>query len=118
MPRKKSENREGKIKEKTKSEKLSEEGFEKKVFELAEKGLTSEKIGETLRKEGIHPKEFKKKISKILGNKYISPDEKNIQRKLEKLEKHFEKNKKDKRAMRDKEKIFARLRRLRKYLSR
>ena len=114
MPKKKSE----KSKEETKKQKLSQEEFEKKVLELSEKGLTSEKIGETLRKEGIHPKEFKKKISKILGNKYISPDEKNIQRKLEKLEKHFEKNKKDKRAMRDKEKIFARLRRLRKYLSR
>lgn len=114
MPKKKSE----KPKKESKKQKLSQEEFEKKVLELAEKGLTSEKIGEALRKEGIHPKEFKNKISRILGNKYISPDEKNIQRKLEKLEKHFEKNKKDKRAMRDKEKIFARLRRLRKYLSR
>jgi len=107
-----------KTKEKPKSEKLSEEGFEKKVLELAEKGLTSEKIGETLRKQGIHPKEFKKKISKILGSKYINPDEKNIQKKLEDLEKHYEKNRKDKRAMRDKERTSAKLRRLRKYLSR
>jgi ribosomal protein S15P/S13E len=102
--------------DKKKNKKISKEEFEKKVLELAEKGLTSEKIGETLRKEGIHPKEFGEKISKILGNKYINPDEKNISQKLEKLEKHFSKNKKDKKAMRDKERTAAKLRRLRKYL--
>ncbi len=48
------------------TKKLSQEGFEKKVLELASKGLTSEKIGEELRKQGIHPKEYNKKISKIL----------------------------------------------------
>jgi len=99
------------------TKKPSQEEFEKKVIELAEKGLTSEKIGEALRKEGIHSKEFNKKISRILGNKYVNTDEKNIQKKLERIEKHFEKNKKDKRAMRDKEKISARLRRLKKYFS-
>jgi len=100
-----------------KSKKISEQEFEKRVFELADRGLTSEKIGEALRKEGIHSKEFNKKISKILGNKYSNPDEKNISQKLEGLEKHFAKNKKDKRAMRDKEKTSAKLRRLRKYLN-
>jgi len=99
-----------------KTKKVSKEEFEKKVLELAEKGLTSEKIGETLRREGIHPKEFGK-ISKILGNKYVSPDEKNIQENLEKIEKHFEKNKKDRRAMRDRVRVSAKLRRLKKYLS-
>ena len=96
--------------------KISREEFEKRVLELADKELTAEKIGEALRKEGIHPKEFGK-ISKILGSKYISPDEKNIQEKLEKIERHLAKNKKDKRAMRDRERISAKLRRLRKYLS-
>ncbi len=99
-----------------KAKRISKEDFEKKVLELAEKGLTSEKIGETLRREGIHSKEFEKKISKILGSKYSNPDEKNIQEKLEKLEKHFAKNKKDRRAMRDRERISAKLRRLRNYL--
>jgi ribosomal protein S15P/S13E len=99
-----------------KTKKVSKEEFEKRVLELADKGLTSEKIGETLRREGIHPKEFGKKISKIMGNKYISPDMKNIQENLEKIKKHFEKNKKDRRAMRDKEKTSAKLRRLKKYL--
>lgn len=100
-----------------KMKKFSKEDFEKRVLELAEKGLTAEKIGEALRRERIHSKEFNKKISKILGSKYINPDEENISQKLEKLEKHLSKNKKDKRAMRDKERVSAKLRRLRKYLS-
>ncbi len=99
-----------------KPKKISKEEFHKRVLELADKGMTSEKIGETLRREGIHPKEFGK-ISKILESKYVNPDEKNIQEKLEKLEKHFAKNKGDKRAMRDRERVSAKLRRLRKYLS-
>ena len=61
-----------------KTKRVSKEEFEKRVLELADKGLTSENIGETLRREEIHPKEFGKKISKILGSKYISPDMKNI----------------------------------------
>lgn len=100
-----------------KTKKVSKEEFEKKVLELADKGLTAEKIGEAMRKEGIHPKEFGKKISKVLGSRYTNPDEKNISQKLEKLEKHFAKNKKDKRAMRDRERTSAKLRRLRNYLS-
>lgn len=118
MPKKTKEKIEEKseIKEETKkSKKISQEEFEKKVLELAEKGLTSEKIGEKLRKEGIHPKEFDKKLSKILGIKYQNPDLKNIEEKLEKIKKHFGKNKKDRRAMRDKDKIAAKLRRLKKY---
>jgi ribosomal protein S15P/S13E len=110
MPKKKTE-------EAKKTEKLSQEGFEKKVLELAEKGFTSEKIGETLRKAGIHPCEFDKKISKILGNKHINPDIANIQKKLGKIEKHFEKNKKDKKAMRDKERVAAQLKRAKKYFN-
>ena len=42
--------------------KLSQAEFEKKVLELENKGLTSEKIGEELRKQGIHPKGYGKKI--------------------------------------------------------
>ncbi len=113
MPKKIEEKNEESTK---KTKKISKEEFEKRVLELGEKGFTSEKIGETLRKEGVHPKEFGEKISKVLGSKYANPDEKNISQKLEKLEKHFSKNKKDRRAMRDKEKVSAKLRRLRKYL--
>ena len=43
--------------EKSVSTKLSDKDFEKKVLELASSGLTSEKIGEELRKQTIHPSE-------------------------------------------------------------
>ena len=48
------------------SEKITQEKFEKMVLDLAKTGLTAEKIGENLRKQKIHPKEYGKKISKIL----------------------------------------------------
>jgi len=102
-------------KNKEKSKKLTQEEFEEKVLKLAEKNLTSEKIGEELRKQNIHPKEYKKKISQILGDKYIIPDIKNIETKLKRVKKHSEKNKKDKKAMREKGRIAAQLRRAKKY---
>jgi ribosomal protein S15P/S13E len=99
-------------------EKISEEEFEKKVIELAKSGLTSEKIGENLRKQNIHPKEFNKKISKILKEKniYQNPDLKNVEKKLEKIKIHYEKNKQDKRAMREKDRVFSQIRKIKKYL--
>ncbi len=45
------------------SKKISQAEFEKKVLELAAKGLGTEKIGEVIRKEGIHSKDYEKKIS-------------------------------------------------------
>ena len=104
-------------KEKVKVEKLSQEDFEKRILDLASKGLTSEKIGEKLRSEGIHPKDYSKKISKILKEKgkFVSPDLKSVDEKLERVKKHFEKNKQDKRSMRDRERIFSKLRKLKRY---
>lgn len=104
-------------KEKSAKKKLSDAEFKKKVVELAGKGLTSEKIGEALRKEGIHPKEHGQKISSILKEegKYIIPDVKNTEEKLEKLRSHFEANKQDKRAMRERDRIAARLRTIKGY---
>lgn len=104
-----------KEKEVQKTRKLSEKEFEKKVMELSEKGMTAEKIGEELKKEEVHSKEYGKKISQILGKKYINPDVKNVEEKLAKIGKHYEKNIQDKRAMRDRDRIFAQLRNLRKY---
>ena len=103
---------------KEKAKKLTQSEFEKKVIELAKSGLTSEKIGEELRKQGIHSKEFSKKISAILKEKnlYESPDLKNIENKLEKIKSHYAKNKQDKRAMREKDRVFAQLRKTKKYL--
>ena len=105
------------VKKETEKKKISQADFEKKILELAKKDLTSEKIGEELRKQGIHPKDFNKKISKILKEKgkYINPDLKNVETKLEKVGKHFEKNKQDKRAMRERDRLFSQVRKLKKY---
>jgi len=104
-----------KIKEEKKLKKISQSEFEKKVLELASKGLTSEKIGEELRHQNIHPKEYSQKISKILKEKYVNPDLKNVEEKLERIKKHYGNNKQDKRSMREKDRIFAQLRKLKKY---
>ena len=40
---------------------------------------------------------------------------KNIEEKLEKIKKHYEKHKQDKRAMREKDRTFAKLRKVKKY---
>jgi ribosomal protein S15P/S13E len=105
-------------KKKIEQKKVSQEEFEKKVVELGKKGITAEKIGETLRQEGIHPKDHNKKISKILKEKdlYTSPDLKNVQEKLERVKKHYEKNKQDKRALRERERIFSMAKKIRQYL--
>ena len=113
MPRKISEEKE----KKPEKVKISFEEFEKRVKQLAEEGLTSEKIGEKLRKEGIHPKEFEKKISEIMGKNYSPPDIVNIQKKLDNLIKHIEKNKQDKRAIREKDRVFAQLRKAKQYFN-
>ena len=105
------------VKEAKKVKKLSQREYETMILELAGKGLTSEKIGEELRKKGIHPKEYEKKISKILGDKYVDPELQNIQNKLEKINKHVENNKQDKRAMREKSRVFSQLRKIKKYLN-
>lgn len=105
-------------KEKIESKKISQAEFEKKVVELAKTGLTAEKIGEKLRLEGIHPKEHSKKISQILREKelYTDPELKNVTEKLERIKTHFASNKQDKRAMREKDRIFSQVRRIKKYL--
>ncbi|MCK5624515.1 hypothetical protein KAI04_01615 [Candidatus Pacearchaeota archaeon] len=103
------------VKKPEKAKKLSQKDYEKKVLELAKKGITSEKIGESLKREGIHSKEYSKKISKILGDKYINPDLKNVEVKLERIKKHYTENKQDKRSMREKDRVFAQLRKLKKY---
>jgi len=117
MAVKKTKEKQEEVKEEKKEiKKISQEEYEKKVLELAEKGITSEKIGETLRRQNIHPREYNKKISKILGEKNINPDLKNTEEKLEKIKKHYEKNPQDKRAMREKDRVFSQIRKMKKYL--
>jgi ribosomal protein S15P/S13E len=95
--------------------KLTQKEYEAKIHALAKEGLTSEKIGQKLRDEGIHPAEFKGKISKILGKSYINPDFKNVEAKLERIKVHYENNKQDKRAKREKDRVFSQLRKVKKY---
>ncbi len=122
MP-KKSETKISEIKEEPikktaeKSKKITQSEYEEKVIELAKKGLTSEQIGEELKKQKVYSKDYSKKISKILKEKniYKVPELKNVEKKLEKVKKHYEKNPQDKRAMREKDRIFAQLRKLKKY---
>ena len=114
MPKKVKEKKTEKIEV---SKKISQSEFEKKVVELAEKEFTSEKIGEELRKQKIHPKEYNKKISQILKEKklYVNADLKNIEKKLERVSQHYKKNKQDKRAMREKDRVFSQHRKLKQY---
>ena len=103
-------------KEKSETKKLTQKEYEKKVLALAEEGLTAEKIGQKLKDEGIHPSEYDGKISKILGDKYVNPDLKNIETKLEKIKAHYENNKQDKRAKREKDRVFSQLRKVKLHL--
>ena len=98
------------------AKKLTQAEYEKEVLELASKDLTSEKIGEMLRKRDIHPREYNKKVSEIIGEKYLNPDLKNIKKKLERIQKHSEKNKQDKRAKREKDRVFSQLKKIKEYL--
>jgi ribosomal protein S15P/S13E len=115
MPAKNSEKSK---KNKESAKKLTQKEFEEKVIALAEKGLTAEKIGESLRKEGIHPREYEKKLSRILKEKgdYVHPDIKSLEEKLQRILTHVEKNRQNKRAIRDRVRVAAKLRRLKKYL--
>lgn len=99
------------------SKKLTQKEFEKMVLDIAKKGLTSEKIGEELKKQKIHPQEYDKKISKILkeNNLYVSPDLKNVEEKYIKLKEHSDKNRQDKRALNEKTRIFSQIRKIKQY---
>ncbi|MBU3913252.1 MAG: hypothetical protein KKE50_04110 [Nanoarchaeota archaeon] len=71
-------------------EKLSKEKYEELVLELANKGLTNEKIGLIIKKEHkIVPRSYVK-ISKILKkhNIQIDPDRASLEKAVKKLEKH------------------------------
>src|SRR3989344_3677112 len=95
--------------------KLSQEEYEKKVLELSNKGLTAEKIGEQLKKQGIHPKEYSGKISQILGKRYINPELANLEKKLARIEVHSQKNLQDKKAKRERSRVFSGIRKVKRY---
>ena len=99
--------------------KFSEKDVEAIILKLAKQGLTSEKIGLELRDSYGIPttKMLGKKISKILkeNNLYEDATLRNLEKKQEKLKKHLEKNKQDKRTIRSLTIISARIAKLKKY---
>lgn len=96
---------------------LSADEFKARVLAMAGTGLTAEKIGEILRREGIHTKEHGVKISVILKSKglWVVPELKNTEVKLAAIVAHYEKNHQDKRSMREKDRIFSELRKIKAY---
>lgn len=79
--------------------KYTEEEVKQIIIKLANKGMTSEKIGLALRDQYGIPKVklYNLKISKILKEKGIfeEPTIKNLEKKAEKLSKHMKVNKHD-----------------------
>ncbi len=80
--------------------KYTKEEVEAIILKLADKGLTTEKIGLVLRDQYGIPKVkiYDIKISKILKekNKYQEPTNTNLKLKLQKIIDHYKKNKQDK----------------------
>jgi small subunit ribosomal protein S15 len=85
--------------EEKKETKMKPADVEKKVIELGKQGIPAEKIGLVLRdKHGIpKAKMLGKKIGQILreNNLYENSEKRNLNKKIETLGKHMEKNKHD-----------------------
>jgi len=90
------------------------------ILKLADKGLTTEKIGLVLRDQYGIPKTkiYNIKISKILKekDKFDEPTKLNLQKKLEKIEAHYKKNKQDKKTQRALTITKAKLKKIKDYL--
>lgn len=112
----------GKVKEKPIWLKLSEEDLKAVVLKLAKQGLTSEKIGLALRDTYGIPttKIYNKKVGEILKeNKlYKDPTLENMKKRQEKMKKHLEENKQDKKTQRALAMISAKISKLQKYKKR
>ena len=84
--------------------KYTQKEVEAIILKLADKGMTSEKIGLTLRDQYGIPKAkiYNIKIGKILkeNDKFAEPTTINLKTKLEKVIGHYKKNKQDKKAER------------------
>ena len=99
------------------NKKLTKKEVEKVILDLSNEGMTSEKIGLTLKdKHGIKNfrEEYGMKITQITGKN--DADIKNVRKRLEKLQKHFTKNKKDQPAKRKLIKTSAHIKKIEKYL--
>jgi ribosomal protein S15P/S13E len=77
--------------------KLTESEYEKKILELASKGMTSERIGLELKKEKVYSKDFKRRIGEVLQENNIrnEPDLDHLKAAVQTLEKHAKVHKQD-----------------------
>jgi len=111
-----------KTKRKTTWLKTNEKEIAAVIIKLAKQGLTSEKIGLTLRDQyGIPKAKLNgKSISRILkeNNMYRDADISNLEKKIEAIKKHLEKNRQDKRAKRALTILKARLSKIEEYRKR
>jgi ribosomal protein S15P/S13E len=91
---------------------------EGKIVELAKKGEPPEKIGLILRDIYGTPKikGFGKKVSQVLNDKGVNVDSEknNLEKKIERLKEHFDKNKHDYYVQRAITRYSARLRKIKK----
>lgn len=80
--------------------KYTKEEIKAIILKLTNKDLTAEKIGLILRDQyGIpNVKLYNLKIKDVMGEKFSEPSIINLEKKLGKIIKHFEKNKQDKKA--------------------
>jgi ribosomal protein S15P/S13E len=106
--------------EKEKESKETPVDIEKTIVDLANQGLTSEKIGLVLKeKYSIKPKMQGIVIGKILKkhNLYQMPDIKNLASSIEQIRKHLDRNKHDHKTKRTVLIKEAKLKKLRQYVS-
>lgn len=100
--------------------KYTEDEVKEIILKLAEKGLTSEKIGLVLRDQYGIPKTkiYNIKIGGVLKekNKFVEPALLNLQKKTERIEEHHKKNKQDKKAGRALIIVKAKLKKVNDYL--
>lgn len=101
--------------------KYSAEEVKAIILKLANKGMTAEKIGLTLRDQYGIPKTklFGFKIKEVLKekDKYDDPNVKNLKTSLNKIEQHYKKHKGDKKAERSIIIIKAQLKKREEYLT-
>jgi len=90
------------------------------ILKLANKGLSAEKIGLTLRDQYGIPKTklYGFKIKEVMGEKYDDPNIKNLKSGIEKIEKHFKVHKHDQKAKLSLNITKAQLKKREEYLTR
>jgi small subunit ribosomal protein S15 len=100
--------------------KYTEDEVKEIILKLADKGLTSEKIGLVLRDQYGIPKTkiYNIKVGQVMKekNKFVEPSILNLQKKAGKIEEHCIKNKQDKKAGRSLIITKAKLKRVKEYL--